>query len=68
MFISDDDNWVNLLTEAITTYINNIHLTINMSPVNASNHPEKVNYIITSSNSKLKGKSGYAQLKAGDCF
>ena len=36
-----------------------------MFAFDASNHPEKVNYIITYSNSKLRGKPGYAQLKAG---
>ena len=37
MFINGDGNWVNILNDAVITYNNNIHSTINMTPVDASN-------------------------------
>ena len=49
MFINGDSNWVNILNDAVITYNNNIHSTINMTPVDASNNPDKVRYIISSS-------------------
>ena len=74
MFINGDGNWVNILNDAVITYNNNIHSTINMTPVNASNNPDKVRYIsepasqIISTSTKIKsrGKPGYAQFKVGD--
>ena len=45
MFINGDGNWVNMLNDAVITYNNNIHSTINMTPVDASNNPDKVRYI-----------------------
>ena len=42
MFINGDGNWVNILNDAVVTYNNNIHSTINMTPVDASNNPDKV--------------------------
>ena len=39
MFINDDSNWVNGLNDAIITYNNDIQSKINMTPVDASNHP-----------------------------
>ena len=42
MFINGDGNWVNILNDVVT-YNNNIHSTINMTPVDASNNPEKLN-------------------------
>ena len=42
MFISGDGNWVNILNDAVITYNNNIHSTINKTPVDASNNPDKV--------------------------
>ena len=47
MFINGDGNWVNLLNEAVITYKNSIHSTIKMTPVDASNNPDKVRYIIS---------------------
>ena len=44
MFINGDGNWVNILNDAVVTYNNNIHSTINMTPVDASNNPDKVKY------------------------
>ena len=44
-FINGDGNWVNILNDAVITYSNNIHSTINMTPVDASNNPDKVRYI-----------------------
>ena len=35
MFINGDGNWVNILSEAVTTYNNKIHSTIKMTPVAA---------------------------------
>ena len=45
LFISGDCNWLNLLNDAITTYNNNIHSTINITLVDASNNPDKVKYV-----------------------
>ena len=66
MFINGNGNLVNLLNDAVVTYNNNIHSTINMTPVDASNNPDKVKY--TFSFKSVKGKAGYAQpkLKVGD--
>ena len=65
MFINGDGNWVNILNDAVVIY-NNVHLTINMTPVDASNNPDKVKYTFSFKN--IKGKPGYAQpkLKVGD--
>ena len=66
MFINGDGNWVNIFNDAVVTYNNNIHSTINMTPVDASNNPNKVKYTFSFKN--IKGKLGYAQtkLKVGD--
>ena len=61
MFINGNGNWVNILNDAVVTYNNNIHSTINMTPVDASNNPDKVKYIFSFKN--IKGKPGYAQPK-----
>ena len=74
MFINGDGNWVNILNDAVITYNNNIHSTINMTPVDAFNNPDKVRYIrepfsqIVSISTKIKpkGKTGYAQFKVGN--
>ena len=59
MFINGDGNWVNILDDAVATYNNEIHSTIKMTPVDASNNLEKVRYIIaTSTKIKTKGKPG----------
>ena len=60
MFINGDGNWVYTLNEAVITYKNNINSTIKMTPVDASNNPDKVRYIISTS-TKIKPK-----LKVGD--
>ena len=44
MFINGDGNWVNKLNDSVVTYINNIHSTNNMTIVDASNNPDKVEY------------------------
>ena len=56
MFINGDGNWVNILNDAVTTYNNNNHSTINMIPVDASNNPDKVRYYVkpTKATPKLK--------------
>ena len=59
MFINDYGNWVKILNDAVVTYNNNIHSTINMTPVDASNNPDKVKY--TFSFKKIK-----PELKVGD--
>ena len=56
MFINGDGNWVNILNDAVITYINNINSTINMTPVDASNNPDKVKYSIIYRNIKPKLK------------
>ena len=61
MFINGDGNWVNILNDAVVTYNNNFHSTINMTPVVASNNPDKVKYTFSFKN--FKGKPGYTQPK-----
>ena len=58
MFINGDGNWVNILNDAVVTYNNNIHSTINMTPVDASNNPDKVKYTFSFKNIKPKLKVG----------
>ena len=59
MFINGDGNWVNILNDAVITYNNNIHSTINMTPaVDASNNPDKVRYYVKSSKATPKLKVG----------
>ena len=59
MFINGDGNWVNILKYAVKTYNNNTHSTINMTPVDASNNPDKVKYSFNFKNIKPKLKVGY---------
>ena len=74
MFINGDGNWVDILNDAVITYNNNFYSTIIMTPVDASNNPDKIRYIRqtasqitpTSSRIKPKCKPGFAQLKVGD--
>ena len=56
MFTNGDGNWVNILNDAVVTYNNNIHSTINMTPVDASNNPDKVKYTFSFKNIKPKLK------------
>ena len=58
MFINGDGNWVNILNDAVLTYNNNIHSTLNMTPVDASNNPDKVKYTFNFKNIKPKFKVG----------
>ena len=58
MFINGDGNWVNILNDAVLTYNNSIHSTINMTPVDASNNPDKVKYTFNFKNIKPKFKVG----------
>ena len=58
MFINGDGNWVNILNDAVVTYNNNIHSTINMTPVDASNNPDKVKYYVNSTKATPKFKVG----------
>ena len=53
-FINRDGSWVNILNDAVITYNNNIHSTINMTPVDASNNPDKVKYTFSFKNIKPK--------------
>ena len=46
MFINGDGNWVNILNDAVVTYNNNIHSTINMTPVDASNNSDNLNTLL----------------------
>ena len=54
MYNNGDGNWVNILNDAVVTYNNNIHSTVNMTPVDASNNPDKVKYTFSFKN--IKGK------------
>ena len=58
MFINGDGNWVNKLNAALVTYNNNIHSTITMTPVDASNNPDRVRYSFIYRNIKPKLKVG----------
>ena len=58
MFINGDGNWVNILNDAVITYNNNIHSTINMTPVDASNILDKVKYYVTSAKATPKYQVG----------
>ena len=58
MFINGDGNWVNILNDAVVTYNNNIYSTINMTPVYASNNPDKVKYYVNSTKAAPKIKVG----------
>ena len=58
MFINGDGNWVSILNDAVGTYKNNIHSTINMTSVDASNNPDKVKYYVKSTKATPKFKVG----------
>ena len=58
MFINGDGNWVLLVKGAVVTYGNNNRTTTNMTPVDVSNHPEKVRYSFSFRNNKPKLKVG----------
>ena len=58
MFINGDGNWVKLLNDAVITYNKNIHSTINMTPIDASNNPDKVRYYVKSTKATPKSKVG----------
>ena len=59
MFINGDGNWVNILNDAVITYNKNIHSTNKMTPVDASNNPDKVKYTFSFKNIKPKLNVGY---------
>ena len=42
LFINGDGNWLNILIDAVITYNNNFHSSTNMTPVDASNNPDKI--------------------------
>ena len=64
MFINGDGNWVNILNDAVT-YKNNIHSTINMTLVDASNNPDKLKYAFSFKNVIPKLKIGDYVRNAG---
>ena len=66
MFINGDGNCVNVLKDAVVTYNNNIHSTINMTPVDASNNPDKVKYYISETASQINSIKATPKLKVGD--
>ena len=66
MFINGDGNWVNILNDAVVTYNKNIHSTINMTPVDASNNPDKVKYYISETASQINSTKATPNLKIGD--
>ena len=53
-FINGDGNWVDLLNDGVVTYNDNIHSSINMTPIDASNNPDKVKYTFSFKNIKPK--------------
>ena len=66
MFINGKGNWVNILNDAVITYNNNIHSTINMKPVDASNNPDKSKYYISENASQIKSTKATPKRKVGD--
>ena len=58
IFINGDGNWVNILNDAVITYKHNIHSTLNTTPVDASNNPDKVKYYVKSTKATPKFKVG----------
>ena len=73
IFINGDGDWVNILSDAVITYNNNIHSTINMTPVDASNNPDKVRYIkepawlaTSRARSQIKSTKATPNFKVGD--
>ena len=52
--INGNGNWINILNDAVVTHNNNIHSTINLTPVDASNNPYKVKYTFSFKNIKPK--------------
>ena len=58
MFINGDGNCVSILNDAVITYNNNIQSTINMTPVDASNNPDKVRYYVKFTKATPKFKVG----------
>ena len=66
LFINGDGNWVNILNDAVVTYNNNIHSTINMTPVDASNNPDKVKYYISETASQINSTKATPKFKVGD--
>ena len=67
MLINGNGNWVNILNDAIITYNNNIHSTINMTPVEASNNPGKVKNYFNSTKATPKLKVGDYVRNADKC-
>ena len=66
MFINGEGNCVNILNDAVVTYNNNIHSTINMTPVDASNNPDKVKYNISETALQNKSTKATPKFKVGD--
>ena len=58
MFINGDFNCVNILNEAVITYNKNVQSTTNITPVDASNNPDKVSNSFNFKNIKPKLKHG----------
>ena len=58
MFINGVGYWVSLLNDVVVTYNNNEHTTVNITPVDASNNPEKVRYTVNFKNIKPRLKVG----------
>ena len=67
MFINGDDNWVNVLKNGVLTYNDNIHSTINMTPVDASNNPHKIKCYAKSTKETPKLKVGDHVRNADKC-
>ena len=68
MFINGDGNWVNILNDAVIPYNKNINSTIHMTPVDASNNPDKVKYYVKPTKATPKFKVGDYVRNADNIF
>ena len=58
MIINGDGYWLDPLNDAVVTYNNNIHKTINTTPIDASNNPDKLSYTFSFKNINPELKVG----------
>ena len=58
MFINGDGNCVKIRNNAVIIYNNNVHSTIHMTPIDASNNPDKVKYYVKSTKATPNLKFG----------
>ena len=58
MFINGDGDWLGIINDAVVTYNNKVHSSINLTPVDASNNPDKIKYTFSFKNNEAKHKVG----------